>query len=568
MVSQEVAMEFRRVFVVSIACLVGVGALAASELRAEVVYGRPDGSMTLGGRVDLNQDGAIDFHLDGSTGCTLSIPGHCWSSYTIQGFNDPYDWDQGFNGNGILTSGALAASLTQGTPISGNVPGVEWLDGFGSLFIEGLTFDTETLSNPRPERPRFGYLGARFSATDGTHYGWMRVLLEPWWEPPYQSGGYVFHLQRWPEVFDWAYESLPDTPIVAGAVPESATWLLVFTAAAIIAGWKLRRRLLPFLICVLVPVAANGDIIHRTAARPGSWEPFDLDANGRLDLQFAVNWMVTAPDVLSIYFAIEQAGGAAAGNGVLTDANEVPPLPPGFVIGQDSQGLIWDDSFIARKIPDVSPAGSLLGHPPAPTTQFVGIRLRADDGWHYGWVRLAQQYWAPFDMDHPDWPDDTSSVPYFALPRVDTYNPGVIDWAYETTPDTPIIAGAVPEPGTIALVVVAIAFSCFFIGRRFLARPRGRGSLDRVHKSADYLSDCHSSSITGRSSFRFIFSRGCRHASFSHLGAVFGGRTLFCARGARRTAGGRLDWPRWRRRRRGLALAVELELGRCARQRH
>jgi hypothetical protein len=350
--------------------------------------------MTLGGRVDLNQDGAVDFHFDGSTWCTLSIPGHCSSSYTIQGFNDPYDWDQGFNGNGILTNGTFAAALIQGTPISANVPGVVWLDGFGSLSIEGLTFDTETLFNPRPEGPRFGYLGARFSAADGTHYGWMRVLLEPWWEPPYQSGDYIFHLQRQPEVFDWAYESTPNTPIVAGAVPEPATWLLLLAAAAIVAVCKLRGRLLPFLIWFLVPVAADGEIIHRTPARPGSWEPFDLDANGRRDFRFAVNSMVTAPDVLSIYFAIEQDSGAA--NGVLTDGGDVPALPAGFVVGPNAQSLTWEDGFVERQIPDVSPASVLTGHPPAPTTQFVGIRLQADDGWHYSWVRLAQQYWGAF----------------------------------------------------------------------------------------------------------------------------------------------------------------------------
>jgi hypothetical protein len=237
--SDGVFMYLRSVLL--IAALLDFGSLTTLNLRAEVIYGRPDGSMTLGGPVDLNDDGAIDFHFDGSTGCTLSIPGHCWSSYTINGFNDPYDWDQGFNGNGLLVKGSFAAPLLQGTPVSANVSGVEWLDGFGSLYIEGLTFDTDTLFNPRPEGPRFGYLGARFSAADGTHYGWMRVLLEPWWQPPLQSGDYVFHLQRWPEVFDWAYESTPNTPIVAGAVPEPGSIAFVFVAL-LVASLRAGRR--------------------------------------------------------------------------------------------------------------------------------------------------------------------------------------------------------------------------------------------------------------------------------------------------------------------------------------
>jgi hypothetical protein len=228
----------------AISCLVLVVVLASrpSELAAEVVYGSPDGSMTLGGRVDLNGDGISDFYFSAGTGCTDSYPGHCWSWYTIEGFKDPYDRDQGFNGNGILERGVFGASLIQGTVIGPNVPGVNWLDGFGNRFIEGLTFDAGSIINPRPEGPRIGHLGIRFSAEDGLHYGWFRVLLEPWQEPPYQVGEYTFHLQRYPEVLDWAYDSTPNTPIVAGAVPEAGTVMLgAVGGMALIVVWRRRR---------------------------------------------------------------------------------------------------------------------------------------------------------------------------------------------------------------------------------------------------------------------------------------------------------------------------------------
>lgn len=67
----------------------------------------------------------------------------------------------------------------------------------------------------------------------------------------------------------------------------------------------------------------------------------------------------------------------------------------------------------------------------APGTQaYAGFRFNAADGTHYGWIRLS-------------------------------VNAGIIDFtsaAWESTPNTPIAAGAVPEPSTLAgLAVGAVA---------------------------------------------------------------------------------------------------------------
>jgi hypothetical protein len=144
-------------------------------------------------------------------------------------------------------------------------------------------------------------------------------------------------------------------------------------------------------------------------------------------------------------------------------------LPAGFVIGLDSDGLAWDDGFADRKIPDVSPAGSLLGFPPVPDTQFIGVRFLADDGLHYGWMRLAKSYWAPYDTNHPDWPPGLDPTGWYgnaiSLPRIDTFDPGVIDWAYELTPDMPIVAGAVPEPGSMLLALLGTGISAICLQR-------------------------------------------------------------------------------------------------------
>jgi hypothetical protein len=116
-------------------------------------------------------------------------------------------------------------------------------------------------------------------------------------------------------------------------------------------------------------------------------------------------------------------------------------------------------------IPGVSPAGNLTYLPPSPATQFIGVRFRADDGLHYGWIRLARNYWAPYDFNHPNWPDDPGSVFNYELPRIDHFSPGVIDWAYESTPNMPIVAGKVPVPGSMLLALLGMGISAICLRR-------------------------------------------------------------------------------------------------------
>jgi len=66
---------------------------------------------------------------------------------------------------------------------------------FGSLGVQGI-----------------GYLGVRFHAADGLHYGWIRVRL------PALTTEFEFS----PVVMEWAYETSPDTPIRAGATGSTS----------------------------------------------------------------------------------------------------------------------------------------------------------------------------------------------------------------------------------------------------------------------------------------------------------------------------------------------------------
>jgi hypothetical protein len=75
------------------------------------------------------------------------------------------------------------------------------------------------------------FVGLKFNVGADTHYGWFRVGAE-------MSGPSA-------RVYDWAYESTPDTAITAGAgapeVPEPSTFALLALGAAGITALKRRR---------------------------------------------------------------------------------------------------------------------------------------------------------------------------------------------------------------------------------------------------------------------------------------------------------------------------------------
>jgi hypothetical protein len=215
-----------------------------------------------------------------------------------------------------------------------------------------------------------------------------------------------------------------------------------------------RRVLLTLIVLSFGAAYAHGEIVYRTPIRPGTYDPIDLDNNGRPDFSFGIRTISVGQDTLSFFFAIDQPQDLQPKNGVLTLGDDVPEVQPGTGVGPSTQNLTWDDDFDDAQIPGVSPVGSLHFLSPSPVTQLIGVRFHAEDGLHYGWMRLARSYWAPYDFAHPNWPEDPGSVFNWELPRIDQYNPGVLDWAYESTPNTPIVAGAVPEPAGMVLAAV------------------------------------------------------------------------------------------------------------------
>ena len=171
--------------------------------RGEIIYVNgaafPIGSQG----VDFDGDGAIECGFSsGGMICTADIPSSAcyWPFYVGSGAASQ-----------LIVAGSDASVLPLATGIASAPPsGANW-----SAPSSGANL-VIYLSSPRNGTSEWvgplaaagaGYLGVRFQAADGLHYGWIRVRMQ---QPP---------VEFMPVVVDWAYETTPDKPILAGEKP-------------------------------------------------------------------------------------------------------------------------------------------------------------------------------------------------------------------------------------------------------------------------------------------------------------------------------------------------------------
>jgi hypothetical protein len=118
------------------------------------------------------------------------------------------------------------------------------------------------------------------------------------------------------------------------------------------------------------------------------------------------------------------------------------PLAAGQEIGPGAQGYYWmqgPTGYVLTANADFGPIGYFTGLESA----YLGLEFQQDGHTYYGWVRLG----APFTGLNGGW---------------------LYDYAYETVPDTPILAGAgVPEPSTLTLCLVGITLLIVHGSQRF-----------------------------------------------------------------------------------------------------
>lgn len=102
-------------------------------------------------------------------------------------------------------------------------------------------------------------------------------------------------------------------------------------------------------------------------------------------------------------------------------------LNKGDVIG--ASGQIWDTGgyhLVATMIVPMSDQ-FIPSYPNYPNQYYIGLEITVDNQPHYGWLSIQA----------PDNPGNSAIVS---------------GWAYEDVPDTPLAAGAIPEPSSIVLI--------------------------------------------------------------------------------------------------------------------
>ena len=111
----------------------------------------------------------------------------------------------------------LLAPLQAGTVIGPTVGSIPWTGGLAP--ISGL--DTAGAWGYFIGLDS-AYAGLQFNLPDGTHYGWARIRVPTrtasGWDPFDPNGGWLY---------GYAWDTSPNTPIVAGTVPEPAIWPLL-----------------------------------------------------------------------------------------------------------------------------------------------------------------------------------------------------------------------------------------------------------------------------------------------------------------------------------------------------
>jgi hypothetical protein len=208
------------------------------------------------------------------------------------------------------------------------------------------------------------------------------------------------------------------------------------------------------LACLVLgfTVAANADVIHQTVSYPtnvlAGWASIDFNGDGAPELSFEIEALgYESGGVMFLNVHSSQTAEVLLEDwGVLPlQAGDTVSLTP--VIGQwqtsGPRNSVWTKSFSSSPEPPPPPLGQGVGMPGF--GDFMGVRFLSGTDWHYGWVRFG--------------PLDTS-------PATDPGWPSMLEYAYETFPNTPVL---VPEPSACALILSGCALFCLYVRQKGMA---------------------------------------------------------------------------------------------------
>jgi len=191
-----------------------------------IIYGTPQppayyaAGIIVSYNLDVNGDGIADFVLISEADSVLIQPLSSNSLITIP--EPPPDL------------GCLIAALPSGFTVGSSLdPIYQWYypntDQFGMAGIGAQeSIDNQVYTIGYFTGLPSAYIGFDLNTGGTNYYGWMQIA-----NPASVVAG---------QVVDWAYESSPNTSILAGAVPEPSTWALLTAGAALM---LCRRKIIP-----------------------------------------------------------------------------------------------------------------------------------------------------------------------------------------------------------------------------------------------------------------------------------------------------------------------------------
>jgi hypothetical protein len=216
----------------------GVGMLASVQpAEARIVY--TPAHIKVGGHVghsvplDLNHDGQVDFKFGDFPMCTTRCENGfvgLWV-YPAATANQIWATFPHFFGASALPAGVVVGS--KGKFVSWDA---EWMAGFYYNFYTNGTH-VQSIGPWRDVKDR--YLGLKFVAKDGSHYGWARLNVRC----EKSALGTRKELRTLGVLTGYAYETIPNKPIIAGHTHgrDEATLGHLATGASAIPAWRVKR---------------------------------------------------------------------------------------------------------------------------------------------------------------------------------------------------------------------------------------------------------------------------------------------------------------------------------------
>lgn len=208
----------------SVICTFWLGlALSASAQSTIAYFNGPAFQFPVesaGASIDFDKDGTGDFSFASGTLCLSSMNVYydpmsfgvisCFTDYSVTALGANSVLCGKYFQLVIMPAGTWIGSVTSSNAVWQNSESSATLATF-SFYIGDSTSGWGGPLNPLGE----GYFGVRFYTQDGLHYGWVHARMS-------NQGTNASIFEFTPVILDWAYETRPNMPIAAGAVPIAA----------------------------------------------------------------------------------------------------------------------------------------------------------------------------------------------------------------------------------------------------------------------------------------------------------------------------------------------------------